>query len=147
LTRAIGERLAFFFVAERRGEVDVECLFFADDFFIDIPRLADAFFADRFADFADADLPLRAFDPPRLLADFLTDFPRDFLARVAMTLLLGVGRELHALQDSSIRSFNTRCISTQHPAATPSSSNRVSRTPPSMRAWDLQRAPRRRSGY
>jgi len=83
-------------------------LFFTDDFFIDIRRLADAFFADRFADFADADLP-RAFEPPRLVADFLTDFPRDFLARVAMTLLLGVGGELHALQDSSIRSFNTRC--------------------------------------
>jgi hypothetical protein len=104
----MGERLAFFFVA----------LFFADNFFIDIARFADAiarfadaFFADRFADLADADLPLRAFDPPRLLADFLTDFTRDFfLARVAMTLLLGVGRELHALHDSSIRSFSTDAV-------------------------------------
>src|SRR5262245_28468289 len=96
----MGERLVFFFAA----------LFFADDFFIDIARFADAFFADRFADLADADVPLRAFDPPRLLADFLTDFPRDFLARVAMTLLLGVGRELHALHDSSIRSLSTDAI-------------------------------------
>jgi hypothetical protein len=83
---------------------------FAEDFFPALPpRLADAFFAEAVferrvvddflpADFAPDDF--RAdFDPPARDADLPClpvvppDFPRDFLARVAMILLLGVGGE------------------------------------------------------
>jgi len=70
------------------------------DFFLIAARFAEAFFGaarrlaeralvpDRFAD--DARRAPR-FDVARLLAAFLPDFLRDFLARAAMTLLLGVG--------------------------------------------------------
>jgi len=70
------------------------------DFFLIAGRLAEAFFgaalrlagrvflADRLADDAR---PARRFDALFLLAAFLPDFLRDFLARAAMTLLLGVG--------------------------------------------------------
>jgi hypothetical protein len=60
----------------------------AEDFFADF--LAD-FFADFFADFVPLE---RDFDAERLLLVLLPDFLRDFLARVAMILLLGVGGEI-----------------------------------------------------
>jgi hypothetical protein len=73
--------------------------FFADDFFalatrrragvtfLIAGRLADDFFAAFFA-------LLRVVGPLRLLPLLAADFPRDFLARVAMILLLGVGGEI-----------------------------------------------------
>jgi hypothetical protein len=68
---------------------------FRDDFLAGVvARFADDFFADDFfADFVPGLLP-RAFDPLRLPLLFPPDFPRDFLARVAMVLLLGVGVEI-----------------------------------------------------
>jgi hypothetical protein len=55
-------------------------------------RFAAARFAGRFAGRFTADFFLAlAFVPPRLLPFLPPDFPRDFLARVAMILLLGVG--------------------------------------------------------
>jgi hypothetical protein len=71
-------------------------LFAADDFFALLARLGDDFLAGRFADafFADFDPPLRAAGLPRLPPVVPPDFPRDFLARVAMILLLGVGGEI-----------------------------------------------------
>jgi hypothetical protein len=61
--------------------------FFADALFEE-PRFAELLTAGRFAD-----LLARDFDPPRALVPFLVaaDFLRDFLARVAMMFLLGVG--------------------------------------------------------
>ena len=77
-----------FFAADPLRRADFAVGRCAEDFFADF--LAD-FFADFFADFAPLE---RDFDPPRLLPVLLPDFPRDFLARVAMILLLGVGGEI-----------------------------------------------------
>jgi hypothetical protein len=80
-----------FLIAGRFAEDDD----FADDFFAP-PRPADAFLLEPFAEVClpDFDPPARAADLPRLPPVLPPDFPRDFLARVAMILLLGVGGEI-----------------------------------------------------
>jgi hypothetical protein len=106
VTRAIGDRdaafcpvlalrlapprlAALFLIAGRFAERFLIVGRLAEDFFGAAPRFAGrAFFPERFA---DAARPLRRFDALRLLALLLPDFLRDFLARAAMTLLLGVG--------------------------------------------------------
>ncbi|HEY5063052.1 MAG TPA: hypothetical protein VII52_16045 [Gemmatimonadaceae bacterium] len=98
-------RLAAALLAERDEVRLAALLFFGVFLFADGRLAADAFrddflagvvarFADDFfADFVPGLLP-RAFDPLRLPLLFPPDFPRDFLARVAMVLLLGVGVDI-----------------------------------------------------
>src|SRR5262249_16457668 len=88
-TRANGERDDFFLMT-----VFLTTTVFFDAALRADPRLATTLFADFFADFADAERQPRALDPPRFLPTGF--FPRDFLARVAMMLLLGVGSRRHA---------------------------------------------------
>jgi len=86
---------ALFFVAGRFAARFLIAGRFAADFFF-APRFAGrAFFVERFAD--DARL-VRRFNALRLLAFLPPDFLRDFLARAAMTLLLGVGDDGNALR-------------------------------------------------
>jgi hypothetical protein len=111
VTRAIGDEVAAFCppLALRFAPLRLTALFliagrfaarflidgrFADDFFDAAPRFAGrAFFAERFA---DATRRARRFPAVRLLALLPPDFLRDFLARAAMTLLLGVGVMVNA---------------------------------------------------
>jgi hypothetical protein len=74
---------ALFFNAGPRDD------FFAA-FFTELLRAGPRFAAAFFAVFA----PPRDFAPPRFLPVLPPDFVRDFLARVAMILLLGVGGEM-----------------------------------------------------
>jgi hypothetical protein len=108
VTRAIGDAVAAFCppLALRFAPLRLTALFliagrfaarfliagrFAEDFLDAAPRFAGrAFFPERFADAA------RRFPAVRLLALLPPDFLRDFLARAAMTLLLGVGVMVNA---------------------------------------------------
>jgi len=86
-------RLADFeadFAADARFGLD----FFADVVFVEL-RFADRFTAGPFADFRARD-----FEPPRALVFVPPDFLRDFLARVAMIFLLGVGVN-NTIEDSN----------------------------------------------
>jgi hypothetical protein len=85
---AVAPFFALFFNAGPRDD------FFAA-FFIELlragPRLAPALLA---AAFLAGLAPPRVFAPPRFFPVLPPDFVRDFLARVAMMLLLGVGGEV-----------------------------------------------------
>jgi hypothetical protein len=87
---------ALFFVAGRfAARFLIAGRLAADFFFVALRFAGRAFFVERFAD--DVRL-VRRFDALRLLAFLLPDFLRDFLARAAMTLLLGVGDDGNALR-------------------------------------------------
>ena len=90
-------RLADFeadFAADARFGLD----FFADVVFVEL-RFADRFTAGPFADFRARD-----FEPPRALFLVPPDFLPDFLARVAMILLLGVGVKV-SIEHSDFRTW------------------------------------------
>ena len=75
-------------------------------FFLAVARFGELFFTDLLADFADAGRRALALDPPLLgfPSYYSSDFPRDFLARVAMILLLGAG-EKASLENSRNRTL------------------------------------------